>query len=191
MQMRRVVAVICILGLGAGSIAQAAAQSGLQPVADSKRLFTISLPSSWKTASTPASDGFFSGLRATDAGKFIVSTLSASGPARGDDPPPSLAVAALDLGAPMSPSEFGERFGAFVARTFTVTTQGLATIAGRNAFYVYILDSRTNMYGVVVYFTVGRIGFLVFGATINRQERIQEDFSVISRSLETFRPKLP
>ena len=53
---------------------------------------------------------------------------------------------------------------------------------------VSLFLSAVGIYGVLAFFTVGKTGFAVGGATINDPEHIQKDFTAISQILETFRP---
>lgn len=182
----------CVLVLVAACLGPAGAQStGMQPVTDAKGLFMISIPSDWRVATSKMSDVLFQGLRTSGAGKYVTSTLAAhsldEGGALG-----VLAVAALDLPRRISPAEFAEGVKEFVPAQWSVTEEGRATIAGRDAHYLYFAATEHEfaLYMVMAYFNVGRMGFLVIGGTMNEPGAIRKHFATISRVLETFHPSL-
>ncbi len=181
---------ICAAVLVAALIAPAGAQAGLRPVSDGKGLFTISIPSDWSAAGDRMSDTVFHGLRTSALGRNVVSTLAAHSGGEGGSAPGILAVAAVDLPRPVSPAAFGEVAKQELPPAWTVTQDGRATIAGRDAHYLYFImhESDYSLYLVMAYFTVGRMGFLVVGGTLNEPDSIRTHFATISRILETFRP---
>jgi len=188
---RQVLGTLCVVLLGAGSIGRASADASLRAVQDTKGLFTISVPPNWMVGSSPFSEGFLGGLRKGRLSDYVLSAMAVNGP---DDTgrTPFLALAALDLPAPVSPEAFGRRAAPNLPNGFTLTQEGQAKIAGREAYFMYFTadfgSGSPSFYGVLAFFTVGKTGFAVGGATINDQEHIQKDFTAISKVLETFRP---
>lgn len=181
---------LCVLVLVAACLGPAGAQStGMQPVTDAKGLFTISIPSDWRVATSRMSDVLFQGLRTSGAGQYVTSTLAAHSL---DEAGPLgvLAVAALDLPRRISPGEFAEGVKEFVPAQWSITQEGRATIAGRDAHYIYFAATEHEfaLYMVMAYFNVGRMGFLVIGGTMNEPGAIRKHFATISRVLETFHP---
>ncbi len=166
------------------SVPPSGAQSGLQPVSDAKGLFSISLPSDWQVAGHEMSDAVFQGLRSGRVAGHVISTLAAHN--LGDIHSLAiLAVAAMDLPQRVPPSAFGGIARTAFPSNWTMTQDGLATIAGRDAYYVYfVMNERdAGLYMVMAYFPVGRTGFLVVGGTLNEPAAIQRNFVTISRIL--------
>jgi len=173
----------------AASVPPARAQPGFQPVADPKGLFSISLPSDWQVADNAMSDAVFQRLRGSQMAGNVISTLAAHN--LGDIHSLAiLAVIAVGLPQRVSPAEFGGIARTGFPANWTMTQDGRATIAGRDAYYVYFVmnEHDTGLYMVLSYFLVGRTGFLVVGGTFNDPAAIQRNFATISRILETFRP---
>ncbi|HEX9245621.1 MAG TPA: hypothetical protein VGA35_05620 [bacterium] len=189
--MRRVLGTLCVVLLGAGSIGRAAADAPLRAVEDAKGLFTISVPPDWMVGSSPFSEGFLGGLRKGRLSDSVLSAMAVNGPDNTGGTP-FLALAALDLPAPISPEAFGRRAAPKLPTGFTLTQEGQAKIAGREAYFMYFAadfgSGSPSFYGVLAFFTVGKTGFAVGGATINDPEHIQKDFTAISKILESFRP---
>lgn len=181
---------ICVVVLVATLLRPAGAQPGWQPVADPKGLFTLRLPSDWKIADSELSAVVFRGLRASATGKYVISTLAAHGPSNDADGAGILAVAAVGLPRRVSPAQFGEQFKAEAPSSWSVTQEGSAHIAGRDAYYLYFVMTAkgVTLYMVIAYFTVGQTGFLVMGGTLNDPVAIRKHFATISKILETFRP---
>lgn len=171
------------------SVSPAGAQSGFQPVADPKGLFSIGLPSDWQVAGDEMSDTVFERLRASAMASHVISTLAAHS-LGGINSLAILAVIALDLPQRVSASDFGGIARNSFPANWTITQDGRATIAGRDAYYVYFVmnEHAMGLYMVMSYIPVGRTGFLVVGGTLNEPAAIQRNFATISRILETFRP---
>ncbi len=190
-RLRRVLGTLCVVFLGAGSIGRAAADAPLRAVEDAKGLFTISVPPDWMVGSSPFSEGFLGGLRKGRLSDSVLSAMAVNGPDNTGGTP-FLALAALDLPAPISPEAFGRRAAPKLPTGFTLTQEGQAKIAGREAYFMYFAadfgSGSPSFYGVLAFFTVGKTGFAVGGATINDPEHIQKDFTAISKILESFRP---
>ena len=189
MRLTRWLGTCCVIVLLVASVPPAGAQSGFQPVSDPKGLFSISLPSDWQLASHEMSDAVFQRLRGSALAGNVISTLAAHN--LGDIHSLAiLAVVAMDLPQRVSPAEFGEMARTEFPPNWAMTQDGRATIAGRDAYYVYFVmnERETGLYMVMSYFPVGRTGFLVVGGTINDPAAIQRNFATISRILETFRP---
>lgn len=186
----RLLAGLCVALLATALPPSAGAQSGWRPVADPKGLFTIRLPSGWQVADSNLSDVVFRGLKASAAGQYVVSTLAAHSPTDDAQGMGILAVAAVGLPRRVSPAEFGAQFKAEAPSWWSVTQEGSAHIAGRDAYYLYFVMTQKGitLYMVIAYFTVGRTGFLVMGGTVNDPAAIQKHFATISKILETFQP---
>jgi hypothetical protein len=173
----------------AASVLPAGAQSGFQTVTDPKGLFSIGLPVEWQVAGHEMSDMVFQRLRGGPMAGHVISTLAAR--TLGDiNSLAILAVIAIDLPQRLSPTDFGGIARSSFPSNWTMTQDGRATIAGRDAYYVYFVmnEHETGLYMVMSYFPVGRAGFLVVGGTRNEPAAIQRNFATISRILETFRP---
>ncbi len=190
MRLSRLLCALCAVVLIATCLAPAGAQSGLRPVSDAKGLFSISIPSDWQVANSQMSDVVFKGLRTSDVGHNVVSTLAAQSGGGDADTPAILAVAAVDLPGRVSPSDFAAAVRGEMPSGWEVTQDGGATIAGRDAHFLYFIMHQTAhaLYMVMAYFNVGRTGFLVVGGTLNEQDSIRKHFATISQILETFRP---
>jgi hypothetical protein len=189
MGLNRWLSICCAAVLLVTSVPSAGAQSSFQPVSDQKGLFSIGLPSDWQIASHEMSDTVFQRLRGGPMAGNVISTLAAHN--LGDlHSLAILAVVAMDLPQVVSPSAFGGIARSSFPSNWTMTQDGRATIAGRDAYYVYFVmnEHETGLYMVMSYFPVGRTGFLVVGGTINEPAAIQRNFATISRILETFRP---
>ena len=189
MRLTRWLGTYCAIMLLAASVSPAGAQSGFQPAADPKGLFSISLPSDWQVAGDEMSDTVFERLRASAMASHVISTLAAH--SLGDiNSLAILAVIALDLPQRVSASDFGGIARNSFPANWTITQDGRATIAGRDAYYVYFVmnEHAMGLYMVMSYIPVGRTGFLVVGGTLNEPAAIQRNFATISRILETFRP---
>jgi hypothetical protein len=186
----RLLASLCIALLVASPLTSDGAQSGWTPVGDPKGLFSIRLPSDWQIADSELTTAVFQGLRSSAAGQYLISTLAAHSPKQDADGMGILAVAAVDLPRRVAPAEFGAQFKHEAPTSWTVTQEGQAHIAGRDAYYVYFVmeAKRVTLYMVIAYFTVGQTGFLVMGGTANDQVAIRKHFTTISKILETFQP---
>lgn len=189
MRLTRLLIACCAIVSLADSVPPVGAQSGFQPVSDAKGLFSISLPAEWQVASNEMSDVVFQRLRSGPMAGRVISTLAAHN--RGDMHSLAiLAVAAMDLPEAISPIAFGRIARESFPSNWTMTQDGRAIIAGRDAYYVYFVmaERDTGLYMLMSYFPVGRTGFLVVGGTINEPAAIQRNFATISTILETFRP---
>jgi hypothetical protein len=74
---------------------------------------------------------------------------------------------------------------------FTVLQEGPARIAHRDGYYrYYTWRPKTGgvLYQVQAYFTIGRLGYVLTGTTLNNPTRIRRDVPVISQIFETFTP---
>ena len=185
--LRLLTSLLCVVLLAATTPAWS---QPLQVVSDPRGLFSIGLPPEWTVANSQMTDMVFSGLEKTDISRRIVSKLAAHSAVDDHSAPAILAVAAVDLPERISAAQFGQAFRAASPADWTVTQDGPATIAGRDAYYIYFTMHRTSLslYMVMAYFTVGRMGFLVIGGTLNDPEPIRRHFAVISQILETFHP---
>ena len=190
MRIARLSSGIAVVLLAAATLAPAEAQSQMRPVSDAKGLFSISLPPDWHVANSKQSDVVFGGLRNSGVGQYIVSTLAAHSSEGDSGPAAILAVAAVALPVHISPAAFGDAMREKVPSGWQVTQEGRATIAGRDAHYLYFVMNvhEYALYMVMAYFNVGRTGFLVMGGTLNEAEIIRKHFGTISQILETFHP---
>ena len=178
----------CAVVLLVGSVVPADAQTGFRSVSDAKGLFSISLPADWQVANNEVTDAVFDGVRRSPLASHVLSTLAAH--SVGDlDTLAILAVIALDLPHHVPASEFAGIARSAFPPEWTITQDGRATIAGRDAYYVYytMKEHGMGLYMVMSYFPIGRAGFLVVGGTLNEPAAIQRNFATISRMLETFR----
>lgn len=183
-------AACCGLLLAAFAI-PAGAESGMRPVTDPSGRYTISFPSSWEVVSMNASP--VAGEIVSQLGKNFMSMLMAVDPGRSSDTPTLLMVMGLPLETAISPRTFGMITGESMNSKmdkYAVVKEGTATIAKRPAFYRYftVQEKGHELYAVMVYFTVGKTGYMIIGMTPNQPEIVQKSFGDISRILETFRP---
>jgi hypothetical protein len=169
---------------------RAEGQPASHRVFDANRLFSIALPADWQVADSAVSDAMFAGVQKSRLAERIVSKFAAHSAL--DDPvgPAILAAIAFDLPVEVEAAAFGTAFRDRAPSNWTVTGSGPARIAGRDAYYIYFITQPAGraFYGVMIYFPVGRTGFLVIGSTYNEPAAIQKHFATISRALETFRP---
>ncbi len=184
--------VICCAVLVAIAIVPASAQPGMRTVADPTGRYTISFPTSWEVVSLNATP--LAGEIVTQLGKNLFSMLFAIDPGASSDAHTVLMVMGMPLETVISPRTFGMITSESIsgkAEGYAVVKEGTATIAKRPAFYRYftMLDKHgEDMYSVMVYFTVGKTGYMIIGATRNQPETVRKSFGDISRILETFRP---
>lgn len=176
----------------AACVAPANAQpAGMQRVTDPKGRFTISVPTGWEVMSINAAP--LAGALVRDQAKDAFSMLMAMDPSQPESPT-GLVIMGLALPQEISPQAFGTMMSQPLhPKAFdqlAVVQEGNATIAGRPAFYRYMTLTKDghDLYAVMVFFTVGRDGYLIVGVTRNSPETFRRDFAVISRILETFRP---
>jgi len=184
------ISLACVLLLAASAV-PASAQSGLRTVTDPNGRYTISFPTSWEVVSMNATP--LAGEIVTQVGKNLFSMLMAIGPGASADTPTILMVMGMPLDKAVSPRTFGMITGESMGERldgYALVQEGTATIANRPAFYRYFTMTREkrDLYSVMVYFTVGKTGYMIFGATPNRPEIIRKSFGDISQILESFRP---
>lgn len=107
---------------------------------------------------------------------------------------PSVNVVVEDLPRAMSASTYAdlnERTLSAVFRDFKILQQGPTTIGNQEAYYRYFTwlpNSGRVLYQVQIYLTVGELGFVVTGTTVNDPEYIRRDMPAISQIIATFRP---
>jgi hypothetical protein len=184
---------ICCGFLLAASVVTASAQpAGMHLVTDSKGRFTISFPIGWEVMSLNANA--LAGEMARNLPKDYFSMLMGVDPA---DPGSPTAVMIMGFTLPSQISH--QTFGTMMSKPLltekfdgvAVVKEGNATIAGRPAFYRYFTSQTKkgdDLYNVMVFFTVGQDGYIIFGMTRNVPETFRRNFAEISRILETFRP---
>jgi hypothetical protein len=163
----------------------------MQSVGDPSGRYTISFPTSWEVVSLNATP--LAGQIMSQLGKDFFSMLMAIDPGQSVDAPTVLLVLGMSLDTAVAPRTFGmmtaESMGDRI-EGYALVKEGTATIANRPAFYRYFTmqEKGETLYSVVVYFTVGKTGYMVFGAAPNAPETVRKSFGDISRILETFRP---
>ncbi len=190
MRVRLASSLCCALLLAASSV-PASAQSTLRNVTDPNGHYTISFPTSWEIVSMNATP--LAGEIVTQVGKNLFSMLMAIAPGVSRDAPTVLMVMGLPLDKPISPRTFGMITGESMGEKlegYTLVKEGTATIAQRPAFYRYftMVKQQHELYSVMVYFTVEKTGYMIFGATPNQPETVRKSFGDISQILESFRP---
>ena len=184
--------VICCAVLLAATIVPASAQSGMRTVSDPSGRYTISFPMAWEVVSMNATP--VAGEIVNQMGKNFFSMLMAIDPGASASAPTLLMVMSLPLQTSISPRTFGLMTQESMSEKldgYSVINEGTATIAQRAAFYRYFTmrgKRGEELYSVMVYFTVGKTGYMIFGATENQPDTVRKSFTDIGRILETFRP---
>jgi hypothetical protein len=163
----------------AAPVPHATAQSPqTQTITDRNGRFTIDFPQNWDVAARESGMPAVIGLAPGVTGDFR----------------PSVNVVVEDLPRAMSSSTYAdlnERTLSAVFHHFTVLEQGPTTVGSLQAYYRYFTwlpNSGRVLYQVQVYLTVGEVGFVVTGTTVNDPESIRRDMPTISQIIATFRP---
>ena len=170
----------------------APAASPLQTVTDPSGHYTISFPTSWEVVSLNATP--VGGQMASSLGKVFPSMLMAIDPGKPTNIPALLMVMSMPMETAVSPRTFGLMTDQSLSERvdgYALIKEGTATIANRPAFYRYFTMQDKHgetLYSVLVYFTVGKTGYVIFGATENQPEAVRKSFGDISQILETFHP---
>lgn len=168
------VAAAIVLGVAAVAGAQVPAT---QTFTGPEGRFSISLPTTWSVA-----------LR-----RGGTPTLVGVAPGSPGRPGPSISVAVEALPRPMAPASYAALSGRMLQamfRDYTLIQEGPATVGGQLAYYRYFTwhpSARVGLYQVQVYFTVGSLGFVVTGTTLNDPVHVRRDMPLIARIVETFR----
>jgi hypothetical protein len=187
----RLAGVLCCGLLLAASGVPASAQSTLRSVTDPNGHYTISFPTSWEIVSMNTTP--LAGEIVTKVGKNLFSMLMAIDPGPSRDTPTVLLVMGVPLDKAVSPRTFGmmtaESMGDRL-EGYALVNEGTATIAKRPAFYRYftMTKQKHELYSVMVYFTVDKTGYMIFGATPNEPGTVRKSFGDIAQILESFRP---
>jgi hypothetical protein len=163
----------------AAPISPALAQSAqTQTVTDRHGRFAIDFPGDWEVTARESGMPAVIGVAPGISGDFR----------------PSVNVVVEDLPRALSATtyaELNERTLGAVFRDFKVLQQGPYTIGGLEAYYRYFTwlpNSGRALYQVQIYLTVGVLGFVVTGTTVNDPEYIRRDMPTISQIIATFRP---
>ncbi len=163
----------------AAPVPYATAQSPqTQTVTDRNGRFAIDFPQDWDVSTR-------------ESGMPSVIGLA---PGVAEDFRPSVNVVVEDLPRSMSSTTYAdlnEQTLSQVFRDFSVVQQGPVTVASLPAYYRYFTwlpNSGRALYQVQVYLTVGEVGFVVTGTTVNDPEHIRRDMPAISQIIATFRP---
>ena len=167
--------------IAAAPVHSASAQSpDTQTVADRKGRFTIDFPGDWEVASHESGMPSVIGVAPGTTGEFR----------------PSVNVVVEDLPRVMSAdtyADLNERTLSAVFRDFKVLEQGPTTIGGQAAYsriFTWLPNSGQVLYQMQVYLTVGQVGFVVTGTTVNNPDYIRRDMPAIARIIATFRPTI-
>jgi hypothetical protein len=172
--------------------AAAPAASAPQTVTDPSGRYTISFPTSWEVVSLNATP--VAGQMASYLGKTFPAMLMAIDPGKATNIPAVLMVVGMPMETAVAPRTFGLMTDQSMSERldgYAMIREGTATIANRPAFYRYFTMQDKHgetLYSVLVYFTVGKTGYVIFGATENQPEAVRKSFGDISRILETFHP---
>jgi hypothetical protein len=156
----------------------AAAQSSMQPVADSRGRFTIDFPGDWHVVRP-------------DSG--MVAVLGVATASDGPNPA-SVNVVVEEIPRGISPETYArlnERTMRVVFHNYAPIESGAAVIAGLPAYYRYFTwqpNVGRSLYQVQAYFTIGRRGFVITGSTWNDPAHTRRYVPVIAQIIETFRP---
>ena len=180
----------CALLLAASGL-PAWAQPGTRTVTDPGGRYTISFPTSWEIMSMNATP--LAGEIVTKVGKTLFSMLMAIDPGVPAQAPTILMVMGMPLDKALAPRTFGMVTAESMSEKlegYALVQEGTATIANRPAFYRYftMVREKRELYSVMVYFTVGRTGYMIFGAAPNQPEAVRKSFREISQILESFHP---
>lgn len=167
--------------IAAAPVYSASAQSpDVQTVADRKGRFTIDFPGDWEVASHESGMPSVIGAAPGTTGEFR----------------PSVNVVVEDLPHLMSAetyADLNERTLSAVFRDFKVLEQGPTTIGNQPAYsriFTWLPNSGQVLYQMQVYLTVGQVGFVITGTTVNNPDYIRRDMPAISRIIATFRPTI-
>ncbi|HET9001087.1 MAG TPA: hypothetical protein VFP86_15715 [bacterium] len=186
----RLASSLCGVLLLAASV-PASAEPTLRSVTDPNGRYSISFPTSWEIVSMNATP--LAGEIVSQMGKNLFSMLMAIDPGASRDAPTVLMVMGMPLERALSPRTFGMITGESMGEKlegYALVKEGTATIAKRPAFYRYFTMAKQQheLYSVMVYFTVDKTGYMIFGATPNQPETVRKSFGDISQILESFRP---
>ncbi|HEX4835335.1 MAG TPA: DcrB-related protein [bacterium] len=167
--------------IAAAPVYSATAQSpDTQTIADRKGRFTIDFPGDWEVASQESGMPSMIGVAPGTAGEFR----------------PSVNVVVEDLPRLMSANTYAdlnEKTLSAVFRDFKVLEQGPITIGSQPAYsriFTWLPNSGHALYQMQVYLTVGQVGFVVTGTTVNDPDYIRRDMPAIARIIATFRPTI-
>lgn len=163
----------------AAPVSHATAQSPqTQTVTDRKGRFAIDFPGSWEVATRESGMPAVIGVAPGISGDFRA----------------SVNVVVEDLPRTMSAgtyADLNERTLSAVFRDFKILQQGPTTIGNLEAYYRYFTwlpNTGRVLYQVQIYLTVGELGFVVTGTTMNDPESIRRDMPAITQIIATFRP---
>jgi hypothetical protein len=167
------VAVFLCPGMGLGQ-----APEELHPVSDGRGRFAISVPSEWRVVQS----------------KGDLPALSAFSSDSPETPPDSVEVYLRDMSAPLSPKECARQM-AFAMRMsigrWTTLSEGPDTLAGLPAYsrtYVWHTKAGVERRSIQICVPVGARIFVIIGTTMNSEDSVAQNFSEVTRIIETFQP---
>lgn len=149
----------------------------MQTIADRHGRFAIDFPGDWEVSARDSGMPAVIGVAPGIAGDFR----------------PSVNVVVEDLPRAMPADTYADLNGrtlSAVFREFKVLQQGPTTVGSLPAYFRYfswVPNSGRALYQVQVYLTVGEVGFVVTGTTVNDPEFIRRDMPAISQIIATFR----
>jgi hypothetical protein len=150
----------------------------MQRASDLKERFMISFPVEWQVVKAKSGMPAVAGVGPALRGQFHSNVNVVV-----EDLPEALSVTSYARAAkPLMRSMFHE---------FTVLREGPARIAHRDGYYRYYTwrpNTGGVLYQVQAYFTIGRLGYVLTGTTLNNPTRIGRDVPVIGQIFETFTP---
>ena len=172
------VCLVLVALVWAAPLPHAAAQpSQMQTIADRHGRFAIDFPGDWEVSARDSGMPAVIGVAPGIAGDFR----------------PSVNVVVEDLPRAMPADTYADLNGRTlraVFREFKVLQQGPTTVGSLPAYLRYfswVPNSGRALYQVQVYLTVGEVGFVVTGTTVNDPEFIRRDMPAISQIISTFR----
>ena len=167
------VAVFLSSGVGLGQ-----APEEFHPVSDSRGRFVISVPSGWRVVQS----------------KGDLPALSAFSTESPDISADSVEVYLRDMSAPLSPEQCAGQAALamrFSIGHWTTLSEGPDTLGGLPAYsrtYVWHTKAGVERRSIQTCVPVGPRLFLIIGTTMNTEDRVAQNFPVLTRIMATFQP---
>jgi hypothetical protein len=150
----------------------------MQRTSDLKERFKISFPVEWQVIKARNGMPAIAGVGPAPQGRFHSNVNVVV-----EDLPDAMPVTSYARTAkPLMASKF---------HGFTVLKEGPARIAHREGYYRYYTwrpNPGGSLYQVQAYCTIGHVGYVLTGTTLNNPTRIRQDVPVIGQIFETFTP---